>query len=139
MRTIEFRAWDKTNKKMVDYFHISSLDGSVTVYNYPMDYFEDQSLPEEAIDHEDYELMQFTGLLDKNGTKIFEGDIVRISYEDDENISQVKYKAPMFVFENSDGHIWQPIFFSVDGYSYEYKPEMCEVIGNIYQSPELIK
>ena len=67
MRTIKFRAWDKTAKLMCNVLelHFPNEDGSgVTTDNYQGSF-------------ERFELMRYTGLKDKNGKEIYEGDIVR--------------------------------------------------------------
>ena len=73
-------------------------------------------------------LGQYTGLKDKNGTKIFEGDIVRYEYEPDEYITGImEYTCCGF-------HICT----NADIYDFD---EYCslEVIGNIYDNPELLQ
>src|SRR4051812_17759551 len=65
MRTIKFRAWDKANNKFhYDFDLTSQFDGRIS-WNY------------ETTELTDIELMQFTGLLDKNGKEIYEGDILK--------------------------------------------------------------
>ena len=71
---------------------------------------------------------QFTGLLDKNGKKIFEGDIVDILTEN-EKIGVVAYEDGGFLV-NADG-------FCVDFHSNINGTDL-EVIGNIYDNPELL-
>lgn len=79
---------------------------------------------------------QYTGLKDKNGTRIFEGDIVKYKtiglnafgkMEKRETKSIVKYNAPCF----------SP--FETDLYEDYVMPEEAEIIGNIYDNPELLK
>lgn len=67
-------------------------------------------------------LMQFTGLLDSTGREIYEGDIMCDQY------------GPFEVKWGTFG--WYP--FEYNGGS-EVSPELYEVIGNIYENPELIK
>lgn len=72
-----------------------------------------------------YILMQFTGLLDKNGTEIYEGDILVMNIESNFK----KKRSEPFVME------WNPHTAAWANYS---PREIVEVIGNIYENPELI-
>ena len=72
---------------------------------------------------------QFTGLTDKNGVKIFEGDVVDILTENEE-IGVVKYEDGGFLV-SADG-------FCVDFHSNINGTDL-EVIGNIFDNPELMK
>ena len=72
---------------------------------------------------------QFTGLTDKNGVKIFEGDVVDILTENEE-IGVVKYEDGGFLV-SADG-------FCVDFHSNINGTDL-EVIGNIFDNPELVK
>jgi uncharacterized phage protein (TIGR01671 family) len=65
MREIKFRAWDNRNKRFTKQFYVSA-DGK------PYTYWDDP-LPNAL----DIVLMQYTGLKDKNGVEIYEGDILR--------------------------------------------------------------
>jgi len=113
MREIKFRCWDKnTNKMSVSETLESIILGAETFNQYG-----------------DLELMQFTGLLDKSGKEIYEGDIVRIS---DDHIEEVKWvdetnwvgeKCPVNGFVNHSSIYKKPI----------------EVIGNIYENKELLE
>ena len=74
---------------------------------------------------------QFTGLTDKNGTKIFEGDIVKEQYKSHEIIYNVFWDEDYFAFRVKS-----------KDYSYyldELVPSNSEVIGNIYDNKELLK
>ena len=78
---------------------------------------------------------QYTGLTDKNGNKIFEGDIVKC-------ISKFDAKDMVVIFETAEFHL-------VDCQRYKNYTECCgyryfgtletEVVGNIYDNPELLK
>ena len=78
---------------------------------------------------EEKTLGQYTGLKDKNGTKIFEGDIVNMLNITDYPM-QIKWnkKWARFILYNF-----------VDKTEMNLFTEQCEVIGNIYDNPELVK
>ena len=97
---------------------------------------------------------QFTGLTDKNGTKIFEGDIVKITYNDrlTRRLEKEDYESYMKEFclveqvvfykgafcskvEIEDIPLYRPLGF--DLYAKSMLKEL-EVIGNIYDNPELL-
>ena len=104
MKEIKFRFWDKANNVMIDM--------------HAMEYF----ARTETRNQKRFELMQFTGLKDKNGKEIFEGDIVKYrSREGYENRNCRK------VVEWKDGG------FNIKGEIVGTR----EVIGNIYENPEL--
>ena len=70
----------------------------------------------------------FTGLIDKNGKKIFEGDIITM-----QKYGKGKHKSLVY-FKNGK--------FAVDGSNYTFKdicPRNMEIIGNIHDNPELLK
>ncbi len=75
---------------------------------------------------------QYTGLTDTNGTKIFEGDVVRLVYNCDEHIYQVVYDVSELDFKATNGK---------EEYRTNYQYLTCcdevEVIGNIHDNPEL--
>lgn len=94
---------------------------------------------------------QFTGLTDKNGKKIFEGDICRVIYIDrrcnsngehyeSENliIEEVVYEKGTFCFKKTieDIAMYRPIGFDIYG---KQKIKYFEIIGNIHDNPELLK
>lgn len=77
---------------------------------------------------------QFTGLVDKNGKRIFEGDIVKYHHGKND------YNLMMVVWYEDDAHF---VFaYSDDFYYCEHLMNShiyCEVIGNIYDNPELLR
>ena len=80
---------------------------------------------------------QYTGLTDKNGTRIFEGDIVR--YENYEPFYDRSYltKDKVVFADGEFTPIPKQYNCEDDYYSYEFRN--FEVIGNIYDNPELLK
>ena len=137
MREYKFRAWDKEQKQMLyDGFCIipTSPSWSATKYFTPKEFELD---PEKwfdctAFDWADglmmtgnYELMQYTGLLDKNNKEIYEGDILKTDEAD--WVGKVTYSQGAFILLDNKG-----------GFSTEPNWRLCEVIGNIYE-PKLEK
>lgn len=108
MRELKFRQWQKATKHYV-YFSLSK--GVSLKFNIEPD------------------LEQYTGLKDKNGKEIYEGDIV--DYNDDgECVGVVKYDAPEFYLD-ADATNWARMFLK--GAPHQ------KVIGNIHENPELLE
>lgn len=136
MRDIKFRVWDKDRKRMhiVGEFHHDSLsiDEDNNIYYLNLQCME--ASPHKGIDPEHcaYRLMQYTGLKDKNGKEIYEGDILLY---DSNSKTSVFYKNGAFVrsYGNSNMYLLYDSFIE-DGCLYNY-----EVIGNIYENPELLE
>lgn len=85
------------------------------------------------LDFEDVEFMENTGLKDKNGNYIYEGDIVTVNGTWN-CIIEYKQSSCAFVLKSIDSH-WSTGYFS----NYDDIEEMLEVIGNIYENEELLK
>lgn len=107
-REIKFRAWDKKLNRLWIWEDLKNL---------PMSDFK----------REDLEWLQYTGLKDKNGKEIYAGDI--LTAEDYVGFARLKAEV---IFNRgrfclNTGTIPEDLI-----------PELCEVIGNIYETPELL-
>lgn len=138
MIEIKFRAWDKTHKEMS---YITDLY-----------WFEQEGVHDGGGNghYTNYELMPFSGIHDKNGKEIYKGDIV---------LTQERYDRPYSKTRKSKRHIGVVEYevYGCRGF-HEYRAEWvvkvkdygkfvhgswgdfydCEVIGNIYENPELL-
>ena len=128
MREIKFRAWDKERKQM-RYQGIELWYLGYIAHTKGNEFWKDcgNSINNFFIPTQG-ELMQFTGLHDRHGKEIWEGDVVR----EDETINLVKYSKSYcgfvpFVHGNGCG--------CCETYMI---PNDCCVIGNIYENPELM-
>ena len=128
MRIFKFRAWDKKEKEMLS--------------DKEMDYDLDFKIVDKVI-------MQFTGLKDKNGKEIYEGDIIHWWYDDKGRGFKAVVVYKIFEhksdFDSSIFNVGFAIDFGKDeseDYRYSDLPcdiNRCEVIGNIFEDKELLK
>jgi len=155
MQTIKFRAWDKFSKTWLDKdeLFISVLNGELSGWQKECD----------------WELMQFTGLLDKNGKEIYEGDIVgqesvyhfleRDGWEPSSgNWKIISEKSKNFTGKGKEKYVagyqlriveWKESSCGFEPFSDSdencghcgggVRPSDYEVIGNIYENPELLE
>ena len=128
MRETKFRAYHKERKEM---FEIASIDfeekkaalsnGIIKLLN---------------VDSKQFELLQYTGLKDKNGKEIYEGDIIKYKFPYDrrlKHISPVKFLETEASFGIKDRYENEIPLYRIAANNY------FEVIGNIYENEELLK
>jgi len=127
-REIKFRAWNTRLKEMLEVVRL--IWGKRGLESYCQKKFGFCGEVDEV------ELMQFTGLKDKNGKEIFEGDIVkrtwRLSYWESPTIETFVVGSKDCPFND---YKWINEFEEDD---YKILDKFVEVIGNIYENPELL-
>lgn len=107
MRTIRLRAWDSTNKEFI---YIVVTKGAHVIH----------AVTQSTATLEPW--LQWTGLVDKKGKEIYEGDFIQPRLRD-----EVVFERGTFGVHTFIG--WRPL----------YSFEVLEVVGNIYENPELVR
>lgn len=118
MREIKFRAWDTYQKKFLKNY---------TVYQYGNVSSNGNRIPRKEV-----VLQQYTGIKDKHGKEIYEGDILEYKYYSEMYIKIIKWGY--FGWGLADKLDSRACEVSLGWYS-----DRFEVIGNIYENPELLK
>ena len=119
----KFRIWDKTNKEMLEWKELDFTkergEDEITIFEPPGQFAHPIFF---------YDAMQSTGLKDINGTEIYEGDIIKNSY--DEIYTVKRFDASFYLEEKYNG-----------GFDYHelHFEDNKKVIGNIYENPELLE
>lgn len=132
MREFKFRCYYKADNTMLEVCEINFTGNKIT----PTCLFwsPELGLYEAPIEFErDFELMQLTGLYDKHGKEIYDGDIVKFWVD-----GYAKSRTAKVKFNTERGR-WM-LFASV-GHHRDLtaeKASKCEIIGNIYETPELL-
>lgn len=124
-REIKFRAWDKEKEMMFNPSSVNWKSGTLWVCN-----VNGENRLEYELINPKAELMQFTGLLDKNGEEIYEGDIVKTKYQPKAQMIWEDEEA-CFAFLTIDDVV-------KDNKMYGFHDMEVEIIGNIYENPDLL-
>lgn len=127
---LRFRAWDVEFKELV------RVDALVLDEQLIKATYKNGNVVKE--DLKNYVLMQSTGLTDKNGKEIFEGDILSIE-TDEENVKvklEVSWdsKHALFVFDSKKYNAKEAL-----GELFEDNPYPFKIIGNVWEDPELVE
>jgi uncharacterized phage protein (TIGR01671 family) len=139
-RTIKFRAWDKERKEMCVVssleFLFESMNGICA--NVPNDDHSPDAPLFRDIFPENLELMQFTGLTDRNGKEIYEGDIVVNTHC--VKVNHTSFKVWRQIPATKRAVAWRQIVTNT-GFNLGLPKNgetHIEVIGNIYENPDLL-
>ncbi|MEK4263646.1 YopX family protein [Paenibacillus sp. FSL L8-0499] len=114
-REIKFRVWDILGDRMLQWGDIFDLPAWEI---FP-------GTPEQRA----FNVMQYTGLKDKNGKEIYEGDIIDFHWTEDKDRGVAEFVDGCFKITKMKRHTPIPLFLRYPTH---------EVIGNIYENPELI-
>lgn len=129
----KFRAWDSVEKKFVEHFFITNnglicnMEKPTSGYNFPI-----------PVEKSELILMQSTGLHDKNGKDIFEGDILKVANNDSSWFEVVKYDHDKAMFISKEVNLKYevpetPLYDLFSPYLFK-----VEVIGYIWEDCDLI-
>lgn len=125
--TPKFRAWLKEEYRMTDVREMTFIDGEVYLISDVTGFYA----------YEEFKLMQSTGVEDKNGKEIFEGDIVKYKGGWNTFTEEVAYDKNFGGFGVMDADA--DIIFTFEELFADIDLSSLEVIGNIYENPELLE
>ncbi|CAK1240784.1 YopX family protein [Fructobacillus cardui] len=128
MREIKFRAWDKNTKEMVG---VKTLDFGMGGVECAVDFSDIHGEVEK-----EWDLEQFTGLHDKNGKEIYEGDIVKLHVvilSPDDKVGFIEYIPKYGYCINFGGKVIRQEYWAAND------KHTIEVIGNIHENPEQLE
>ena len=121
----EFRVWDSTDECWIDSSHLRcDVDGYL--------YLPYGSTPQKNVKR--FVIQQYTGLTDSTGRKIFEGDVVDYRYDGMSEFEKERYSNFLISPVYWEYERWR-IKYSAASYAWP----LMKVIGNIFETPELLK
>lgn len=132
MKEIKFRAWDKEYGRMEEIYCFFPETETVWTKRYwewrIANDKKSKGKKESEPETHHFELMQFTGLIDKRSKEIYEGDIVK---DFAGTVGTIVWLKNRYTLKCSSGYLYLNEYFLL--------PKDFEILGNIFENPELIK
>lgn len=142
-RPFKFRVWSETLRQWMN--HVAIIDCRGNVGSHFVEVTETQEVKHHVVDMAARQpvVEQFTGLLDKDGREIYEGDIVSVNINERDHVFRINAEVwwqdgswrfgrlKEFVTGREYGHRWHELFHYMT-------PEETWVVGNIHENPELL-
>lgn len=123
----KFRAWLKEEYQMIDVREITFFNDEIQMISGVEDFYA----------YDEFELMQSTGWIDKNGKEIFEGDVVKYEVGRNTYTEEVAYDKNFAGFGVKDAKA--NVVFTFGEIAEDISLISLEVIGNIYENHELLE
>lgn len=129
-----YRTWIKTEKRMIETDDLLDIDYENEVVTTQQVYFENGLPDDRDLDNfvfDEVELMQSTAMVDRNGNIIFEGDMVKMAkdvYSEPTYYEVVRHRGGAYRLESKQ-----------HGCELWLRHTDCEVVGNVYENPELLE
>ena len=134
MREFKFRVWSIEEKQFIspNILEVFDESGDLTAFKY----IKTGKLNPLYMPVENYIIQQYTGLTDKNKKEIYEGDILDFTarYKQTGPVEVIYYGASFGCVVTDDGGLKE--FWNLSHIVQQYYPE---IIGNIFENPELLK
>jgi len=135
MREIKFRAWDKFHKRMYRVESIYFEDEYISLFTNTI---YDNGYDSIKLKLSEVELMQYTGLKDKNGVEIYSGDNFGKMGGDVNRPDEYEFWATVYFDEDFAAFCVETCSGGWE-YLHDYLDKnYCEIIGNIYENPDLL-
>ncbi|GIP02082.1 hypothetical protein J28TS4_04890 [Paenibacillus lautus] len=129
IREIQFRAWDTVQEKMLPVETINFREDLITL---------DEGDNSVSDSNEMFILMQYTGLKDRNGKEIYEGDIVKVKIQGGYSDHYCDNEHTKTVIYNNEAACWKP-FDRCRMWRDGSNLTAVEVIGSVYDNPDLLE
>ena len=133
----KFRAWDRTRNEMNYKVLVGNCDTDDENWTCPIMWIEER---QDWLHFDDYDsIMQSTGLKDKNGKEIFEGDILTDGHTTGDIRNHPTLGFYIVDESSKEGYLSDTVGIEDFEEAKEFMRNSIEVIGNVYENPELLE